>query len=253
MSELDLARGSKAKIRNHMSALFSHCMRHELYHKPLNPISTVWQSAKRERTPEILTVEEIRAILSHIDPPAIRVMVAVAATTGLRRSEMRGLKWRDADLDNLWFTLQRGVVRKLHTKLKTEASRKGAPMKPELAVLLREWRKQTPYLMDSDWVFASPYTNGERPYWPESAMADHVRPAAKTAGITKHVGWHTFRHSMGSLLGQAGENIKVVQELLRHANSRITIDVYQQANRDAKRSALSRFTGLFVVPAKKSA
>jgi integrase len=37
---VDLAPGSKAKIRNHMSALFSHCIRHELYSK-LNPIASV--------------------------------------------------------------------------------------------------------------------------------------------------------------------------------------------------------------------
>ena len=69
-----------------------------------------------------------------------------------------------------------------------------------------------------------------------------MRPAAQKAGINKHTGWHTFRHSVGSALGQASENIKVVQELLRHANSRITQDVYQQADQDANglRLATSR-------------
>lgn len=252
LGELNLANGSKAKIRNHMSSLFAHCIRHELYTKT-NPIQSVRQSSKRQRIPAILAIEEIRAILSRVEQPAIKVMVAVAATTAMRRSEVRGLKWSDCDFDDLWFSLKRGVVRKCHTKLKTEASRKGAPMSPELAELLKEWRTQTPYPTDDDWVFASPFTQGERPYWPESALEDHVRPAAVKAGITKHIGWHTFRHSMGSALGQAGEDIKVVQELLRHANSRITQDVYQQADHSAKRSALSRFSGLFVVPLAKSA
>ena len=84
-------------------------------------------------------------------------------------------------------------------------------------------------------------------------MKTYVRSAAERAGVTKHVGWHTFRHSMGSALGQAGENIKVVQEPLRHANRRITQDVYQQADQNAKRTALSRFSGIFVVPPAKSA
>jgi integrase len=61
------------------------------------------------------------------------------------------------------------------------------------------------------------------------------------------IGWHTFRHSLASLLGQAGENVKVVQELLRHASSRITQDVYQQADETAKRDALKRVSGLFVI------
>jgi integrase len=133
-------------------------------------------------------------------------MVVLAATSALRRSELRGLKWHDLDFDRLWFNLRRGLVRKDETKLKTKASRKGVPMTPELAEVLAHWRKHTPYPDDSNWVFASPFTNGERPYWPESALTDHVRPAATKAGITKHVGWHTFRHTLGSHMGQVGEN-----------------------------------------------
>ena len=252
LRSLDLAPGSKTKIRNHMSALFSHCIRHELYTK-LNPISSVRQSAVRQRDPDILSLDEMKAIIGGIESEAIRVMVATAATSALRRSELRGLKWEDLDFERLWFNLRRGVVRKHQTKMKTRASRKGVPMNPELAELLLQWRGRTPYLTPTDWVFASPFTNGERPYWPESALKDRVRPAAMRAGIKKIVGWHTFRHSLGSHLGQEGENVKVVQELLRHASSRITQDVYQQASQEAKRSALSRMSGIFVVPPVKSA
>ena len=87
---LDLANGTKAKIRNHLSALFSHAIRHELYTK-LNPISSVRQSAVRECDPEILTIQEIEATIASIEPQAIRLMVMVAATTAIRRSELRGL------------------------------------------------------------------------------------------------------------------------------------------------------------------
>ena len=52
LRSLVLAPASKAKIRNHMSALFSHCIRHELYNK-LNPIASVRQSAVRQRDPDI--------------------------------------------------------------------------------------------------------------------------------------------------------------------------------------------------------
>jgi integrase len=53
LRSLDLAPGTKAKIRNHMSALFSHCIRHELYTK-LNPIASVRQSAVWQHDPDIL-------------------------------------------------------------------------------------------------------------------------------------------------------------------------------------------------------
>jgi integrase len=248
---VDLAPGAKAKIRNHMSALFSHCIRHELYTK-LNPISSVRQSAVRQRDPDILTIEEFQAMLIFIEPPAIRTMVLVAMASALRRSEIRGLKWEDLDFNDLWFHLRRGLVRKHQTKMKTKASRKGVPMLADLAEVLQEWRRSSPYPMDGDWVFASPYTHGVRPYWPDSALKDHIRPAVEKAGINKIVGWHTFRHTVGSELGDQGANLKVVQELLRHANSRITADVYQQSNTEAKRTALSHMSGIFVVAPKAS-
>lgn len=249
---LDLAPGTKAKIRNLMSSLFSHCIRHEIY-RGENPIKAVRQSAKRLREPDVLTLEEMIAILDHIATPVVAVMVMTAAASALRRSELRGLKWGDLDFKRQWFNLRRGVVRKDETKMKTEASRRGIPMLPELAEVLQQWRRETPYPRDTDWVFASPSTSGERPYWFESVLQDHLRPAVMKAGITeKLVSWHTFRHSLGSLLGRNGENIKVVQEILRHANSRITQDVYQHADREDKRSALSHVAGLFVVPAAKA-
>jgi integrase len=249
LRSLDLAPASKAKIRNHMSALFSHCIRHELYGK-LNPIATVRQSAVRQRDPDILTLDELRAILSNIEPPAIKMMVAVASASALRRSEVRGLKWADLDLDACWFNLKRGYVSKSETKMKTKASRKGMEMLPALAAALLAWRDETPYNQEDDWVFASPFTNGKRPYWPDSALKDHIKPAAAKAGITKRVTWHTFRHSLASFLGQQGENVKTVQELLRHATSRITQDVYQQGSTEAKRLALNRVAGIFALPEK---
>ena len=62
------------------------------------------------------------------------------------------------------------------------------------------------------------------------------KPAVHKAGISKRVGWHTFRHSYTTLLKNNGEDIKVVQELLRHANARVTMDVYAQAMMPAKRA-----------------
>jgi integrase len=252
LRSLPYADATKAKIRNHLSALFSHLIRWEL-HSRLNPIASVRQGSGRRRDPDVLTLSEMSAILSRIVPLAIRVMVVVAATTALRRSEFRGLRWSDVDFDSLWLHLRRGVVRMDQTKLKTLASRKGVPMIPELADALLEWRHRTPYPTDDDWVFASPFTNGKRPYWPDSALQDHLQPAAVAAGINKRVGWHTFRHSLATLLGHQKEDVKTVQELLRHTNSRITLEVYQQAGGEQKRNALSSMSGLFLPAAGNGA
>lgn len=68
LRRLKLANGTKAKIRNHMSALFSHAIRQELYTK-MNPITSVRQSAVRERDPDILTIEELKATISERSNP----------------------------------------------------------------------------------------------------------------------------------------------------------------------------------------
>ena len=51
-------------------------------------------------------------------------------------------------------------------------------------------------------------------------MRSFIRPAAVKIGIAQHVGWHTFRHTYSCLLAATKTDIKVMQELLRHASSR---------------------------------
>ena len=80
-----------------------------------------------------------------------------------------------------------------------------------------------------DWMFASPRSKGKSPYWPDMLLSRVVRPAVARAGIQKHVAWHTFRHSVSTMLIANGENVKVVQELMRHSNCRCTLEIYSQA------------------------
>jgi integrase len=59
-----------------------------------------------------------------------------------------------------------------------------------------------------------------------TVLAKIIQPAAVRAGICKKVGWHTFRHTYSTLLVGNGENVKVVQELMRHAKAWTTLDLY---------------------------
>jgi len=59
-------------------------------------------------------------------------------------------------------------------------------------------------------------------------------------GITKRIGWHTFRHTYATLLKSSGADVKVVQDSLRHANARITMEMYTQALTQDKRTAQTK-------------
>lgn len=92
LRSLPLAKSSCAKIRGILSVLFNHACRHELFDR--NPIRLVRQGAKRRSTPSVLTPAEIKALMSGLGLRE-RTLVLFAASTGLRQSELFGLKWGD--------------------------------------------------------------------------------------------------------------------------------------------------------------
>jgi integrase len=89
------------------------------------------------------------------------------------------------------------------------------------------WYRTTKYSQPTDYVLA---TDAPR--------------AAKRLGITKHIGWHTFRHTYTTLLHANGADVKVVQELLRHGSARITMGVYAQAVTPAKHNAQGKVVAM---------
>jgi site-specific recombinase XerD len=105
---------------------------------------------------------------------------------------------------------------------------------------LRSWQAKTAYSMADDWVFPSERKFGTMPLWPDSLRTKILQPAAKQAGISKRIGWHTFRHTYSSLLAHTGNDMRVVQELMRHAKLSTTMEVYTHARMDKKRDAQQR-------------
>ncbi|HEX8798899.1 MAG TPA: site-specific integrase [Terriglobales bacterium] len=234
-----LSNGTRAKLRNIMSAIFAHAMRWEFFDR--NPITLVRQSTKRQREPEVLAVEELKALFEELEG-IYRTMVFVGGVVGLRVSEVIGLRWSDCDFESGEIHLSRGIVRQHETEMKTEASRKPVPMEQGLAEVLTGWRAECAYNQPDDYVFASIKMHGKQPIWPNSAMEDHIRPAAKRAGITKRIGWHTLRHTFGTLLKANGEDVATVQALMRHANVSVTEHVYVRtpAKRKAQRGIIKQ-------------
>ena len=203
--------------------------------------SGVRQSSKREKVPDILEVAEMQAIVAELQLRE-RVLLFLDMTTGLRRGELAGLKWQDIDFENMQIDVNRSVVSQVVGRCKTEASQKPVPMDGCTAQLLQSWFQATPYRNPEDWVFASNSSRagekrGKQPLWLQTIMRYHIQPVVERLGITKRVSWHTFRRTFATLLKANGEDIKVVQELMRHGSTRVTLDIYAQAQMPAKRAA----------------
>jgi integrase len=255
-TEKSLAPGTKAKIRNIMGVLFNHAMRWEFTDR--NPIkgltrgAGVRQSSKRVSVPDILEVSEMQDILAEL-LPRDRTLVLLSMVTGLRRGELAGLKWQDIDFQNLQIDVQRSVVNQVVGRCKTEASQKPVPIDEYTMGDLLAWFRETPFREPEDWVFATNSSRagkkrGKQPLWLSTVMRYHIEPVVRNLGIKKRVGWHTFRRTYATLLKANGEDVKVVQELLRHGSSRVTLDIYAQAQMPAKRAAQQKVVAMVRMP-----
>ena len=138
------------------------------------------------------------------------------------------------DWEKLIVLVQRSVVDGKVYDTKTEASQTLLPIDPDLAEALLMLRHQAAYVAPTDYIFAG---NSGKPRWQGIMLTDHIRPPAVRAGIGK-VGWHTFRHTFSSILHNAGTNLAVQKELLRHADIQTTMNLYTQAVAPAKREAI---------------
>jgi len=242
---LNLAHGSRAKIRSNLSVLFNHACRHELFH--CNPIQFVRQGAKRRQTPDVLTGSEIRMLIESLSVRE-RTLVFLAVSTGLRQGEMFGLKWRDICFESGELNVIRSIVCGVVGPCKTEASQRPVPMHPELAAAFLAWRPSCNSQTEDDWVFASQLRHGRKPYWGPVILRKYIQPAAKRLGINKRIGWHTFRRTYATLLRSFGAEFKVTQELMRHSSLRSTLEIYAQALGPAKRAAQAAVVSLFIPP-----
>ena len=236
LRSLPIAKSSCAKIRNILSVLFNHACRHELFDR--NPIHLVRQGARRKSAPSVLTPPEIKALIDSLRFRE-RTLVLLAASTGLRQSELFGLKWGDINVVQRTMNVTRSIVCGVVGPCKTESSQKPVPVHPTVLEALEKWKEASSYVGADDWVFASRRYRGRKPIWGQAILRKYIRPVAQRIGIQKRFGWHAFRHSYSTLLRlrSVGTEFKVMQELLRHSSLRSTLDVYTQAISPAKHAA----------------
>ena len=169
--------------------------------------------------------------------------------TGLRRSELLGLRWCDVDLDlavcSVVQTLHRLAGGKYIMKPpKSAKSRRLVDLPPTLALLLREYKAEQQALRillgkplaDSDLVFAHPDGTPLDPDTITHAFGKLIR----RAGLP-HMRLHDLRHTHATLMLKAGVHPKIVQERLGHANIGITLDLYSHVVPELQEAAAERF------------
>jgi integrase len=242
---LDLAPKSKGHLKNQMRILFNCAMPWELLPYHANPMGLVRvkDSSKRVRVPTVLTIEQFKEVLLQIPEP-YRTMCIVAGCLGLRISEVLGLQWCDFDWEKHQVQIRRSWVYAHVGEPKTENSKRPMPLDPALEKPLRDHRYRLPQtLQASTWVFPSKRTG--MPSHPWSAQRRWLLRAGEKVGAGR-LGWHAFPHTYSTLLNEYGTEVKVRQELLRHADIRTTMNIYTRAVPARLREANSKVVRLLL-------
>lgn len=161
---------------------------------------------KKEHTlPDVLSEEEILQIFATVTNIKHKSILYLIYSGGLRLSEVVNLKITDIDSKRNMIKIRAGKGKKDRTTLLSQT----------LLTTLREYyREYKPkeYLFEGD-------TGGK--YSPRSVQ-NIFKKALELSGIKKHATVHTLRHSFATHLLERGTDLRYIQELLGHANSKTT-------------------------------
>jgi integrase len=242
LRQLPLAAKTKGHILNVMKVIFDCAMLWELITVQQNPMKLVRIPgvSRRARDPIVLTIEQFRLLLDQVTEEPHRTMLLLDLCLGLRCSELLALKWEDVDWEEECVYVRRAIVQGRVDEVKTKYSRQRLPLDPDLASVMRGWKCRAQFGDEADWIFASPYSGGIKPYSPWGVQQRWIKPAATRAGLGGAIGWHTLRHTYRTLLDETGAPLKVQQELMRHTDIRTTMNIYGAAPSSSKRAANSK-------------
>jgi integrase len=200
--------------------------------------------ASRLRLPEGLAVtrakvlqpEQLSRVIGELGEP-YRTMAMIAATTGLRESELFALKIEDFDLASGVLTIQCRIYNGKLGDLKTEKSHRGLPLCPEVVDAVRGLSHSGSFL------FLEPDGSGE------SSLGHHTRDeftkVAKALGIP-HFTWRSFRRSAESAMHNNKVPLKAQQAVMGHSNPNMTL-AYAESDEVSKRQAVEEL-GKLIFP-----
>jgi integrase len=216
-----LGRHSLKHIKSSLSAIFK-LAKQQGYFAGENPVrdTAIDPSAKESEETYAYSLDEIRTMLTVLPEPAATIF-AVAAFTGLRRGEIRGMRWEDLYNDEIH--VNQSIWEGHTTKPKTKLSMAAVPVIKPLAKMLEAHRRRCGN-PESGPVFAA--VNGKAVSL-NNVLTRSIKPALKAAGLASlwH-GWHAARRGLGSNLYALGVPEKTIQVILRHSNVSTTSTYY---------------------------
>jgi integrase len=243
------------KIRSTMSLIFTNALRHRLLTggQEVNPLRSPKHGGARcisisDYEATVVSPEQMMLILEFLNTETTHmewVMALLHACTAVRPEEGFALKWSDIDWANNVIHLKRAWSKGKVTDGKNTSALVPIAMDPVLAGFLLEWRRESLYPGDDDWVFPSLTLKGKVPRSASSAAQDYLRPAAVYAGVIedgsrKRFGWHNLRHSLATFL--AGRvDPAVTMKILRHRRLSTTLELYTHRSQDKQLSAQAVF------------
>ncbi|HTA59498.1 MAG TPA: tyrosine-type recombinase/integrase [Candidatus Baltobacteraceae bacterium] len=228
-SDKQRAHTTHRNLKSFLSGAFKYAKRTGVVSEnPVRDAEIPRGKAKGERA--AYTLDEISEMLEVLPEPS-RTVVFTAALTGLRVSELKGLRWEDFDGDSL--LIQRSVWSGKVADTKTLASKAFIPIVPQLQeVLTAHKRRDT----STGYVFQG---GTGKPLRVENLLRRQMRKPMAKAGIDWR-GWHPFRYGVGTTLKELGVDIKLVQQILRHSDQRLTMDFYIKPTLDQTRKAMTK-------------
>lgn len=209
---------SRKSVNDTLSALNTFCrwlvFQRHLSENPLAHVERVDTRGTANQFRRSLSPAELAAVIAAA-PASRRVVYLTAAYTGLRRKELRSLRWSDVVLDN---SLLR--VRAVTAKNRKEAV---LPLHPDLVAALREYRPP----------HAAPFT----PVFKFVPRVSTLRRDLVAAGVSfldhegRRADLHSLRVTYGTNLTLSGAAPRVVMELMRHSDIKLTMKIYTDAGR----------------------
>ncbi len=190
---------------------------------------------------QILDWEEVLAFLERITDPLHQTLALLTIQTGLRRSEMLGLRWRDLDLSAGTLSVRRALIKLASgvTELKVPKNDHGrvVDLPPESVKALRIHRERSPETSgNGNFVFC--HSDGSE--LDPDLVTQAFERIAKRCGL-QGLRLHDLRHTHASLMLSQGIHPKIVSERLGHSSIGITIDLYSHVLPTVQGEAVSHF------------